>query len=250
MQKDKVFKVARSEKNRSTSKNRTLNYVKNIQIRTSTKVEEPVEHFMNIMKSRGYDIELGWIQGLNSSYHITPSTKQIEEYDMQTITAVRKNDTTLLSTLVSMGRTMDACNIHSESLLHLACRKSSPALVTFMVEHCEQVMVDDFGRTPLHDVCWRCVPNFECARILLDCDVNMILVKDKYGACPLKYVPPSEWGRWCDFLDQVKDTYWPEQHGPASSLYIDSLPIEPISTSGEFLGVSNEQDENTENIKI
>lgn len=207
----KVFKAVGHEKIRcmASTKSRTLNYAKGQQIRANVKSEEPAQYFKSILVDRGYNIDAMWIDGLHSRFCIQPSQKQKDDYDIHAIDAIRKNDLATLSTLLSLGRSMDACNSHSESLLHLACRKSSVAVITFMTEHCETAVVDDFGRTPLHDVCWRCIPNFDIARVVLDFDASMMLVKDKYGACPLQYVPPSQWSRWCEFLDRVKDTYWP-----------------------------------------
>jgi hypothetical protein len=250
----KVFKSAGNEKFRSMSsaKSRLLSYAKGQQIRASTKSEEPAEYFQAMLSARGYNTDEMWIDGLHSRYCIQPSSKQKGDYDSHSIDATRKNDTATLSTLLVLGRSMNACNSHSESLLHLACRKSSVAVISFIVDNLETAMVDDFGRTPLHDVCWRCIPNFDVARVVLDFDPELMLVRDKYGAIPLKYVPPSQWSRWCEFLDRVKDVYWPPmneyQQGLTSSEddyhdFADDLILPPAPqhlSEGQISQISQE----------
>lgn len=40
-------------------------------------------------------------------------------------------------------------------------------------------------------------------------DLNMLLVTDKRGCSPLRYVKEDSWPQWRQFLDEVVDEYWP-----------------------------------------
>ena len=51
---------------------------------------------------------------------------------------------------------MSACNRFSESIVHIACRRSDYEVVEYIVKNGgDCCIVDDYGRTPLHDACWR-----------------------------------------------------------------------------------------------
>ena len=61
----------------------------------------------------------------------------------------------------------------------------------------------------MHDVCWRARPAFDIVSLLLNHDLTMLLVQDRFGAFPLDYVNSRQWKEWCRFLDSIKDQYWP-----------------------------------------
>lgn len=46
-----------------------------------------------------------------------------------------------------------------------------------------------------------------------DLDLNMLLVTDKRGCSPLRYVKEDSWPQWRQFLDEVVDEYWPASSG-------------------------------------
>jgi hypothetical protein len=87
-----------------------------------------------------------------------------------------------------------------------------------MLSHGARCFVDDGGRLPMHDVCWRPRPAFDIVSLLLDHDISMVLVQDRFGAFPLDYVNPRQWKDWCRYLDSVKDKYWPVPPPDRSSL--------------------------------
>ncbi len=104
---------------------------------------------------------------------------------------------------------MSACNRYSESVLHMACRRSSYETIRFMLDKVDTLLlVDDFGRTPLHDACWRPEPHFAIVALLLDVNFDLLRCKDKRGSTPLDYVRKDHWPYWCAFLDCQKDKYW------------------------------------------
>eukprot|EP01034_Spumella_vulgaris_P027493 gene27493-34217_t len=64
---------------------------------------------------------------------------------------------------------MSACNQFSESIVHLACRRSTPEVVHYLLTHISSdPLYDDYGRSILHDACWRPEPRFDIFALLLD----------------------------------------------------------------------------------
>ena len=91
----------------------------------------------------------------------------------------------------------------------MACRRSSYDIAEFIMENggnCN--IVDDYGRTPLHDACWRVEPKFDIVTLLLDKNVDLIRTLDIRGDSPLKYVREEHWIQWCAYLYYIKDRYW------------------------------------------
>ena len=110
---------------------------------------------------------------------------------------------------INNTNSMSACNQHSESIVHMACRRSSIEVVEFMLMNGAVLdIVDDRGRNPLHDACWSIEPRFEVASLVMDTNLNLIMQSDCRGASPLAYVPKDHWIDWCAFLFHQKDKYW------------------------------------------
>ena len=105
---------------------------------------------------------------------------------------------------------MVACNKFCESIVHMACRQSSFEVVDFVLSHVEtdKWLVDDFGRTPLHDACWRSEPRFDVVTIILDRNLDLLRVEDIRGALPLNYVRQDQWLQWCAYFFHQKEKYW------------------------------------------
>eukprot|EP01031_Cornospumella_fuschlensis_P027897 gene27897-33691_t len=74
-------------------------------------------------------------------------------------------------------------------------------------------LVDDVGRSPMHDACWRAEPLFSIIAILLDHNPFLLLFQDGRGDTPLHYVRSQHWGQWCAFLVTNQDKYWPAKSG-------------------------------------
>ena len=104
---------------------------------------------------------------------------------------------------------MSACNRFGESILHIACRRSSFEIVKYLVENSESLfLIDDFGRTPLHDAFWSPEPRFEVVALLMNTSLDLIRFQDKRGAIPLQYIRRDQWRQWCAFLESQKEIYW------------------------------------------
>ena len=104
---------------------------------------------------------------------------------------------------------MSACNKFSESIVHMACRKASFEVAEYVLHSGgDCTIVDDYGRTPLHDACWRMEPRFDIVTLLLDTNLELLRLVDIRGATPLKYVRQEHWVHWCAYFHHQKEKYW------------------------------------------
>lgn len=104
---------------------------------------------------------------------------------------------------------MTACNRFSESIVHMACRRASAEIVQFLITHDAEIdIVDDYGRTPLHDACWRPEPRFDIVTLLLDANLDLLRYQDARGFIPLQYVREDHWLHWCAYLFNQIEKYW------------------------------------------
>ena len=134
--------------------------------------------------------------------------QQIEHYDLALVSAVKRGDIGVIRQLATLGRRMDACNKHGESIVHIACRRGNVEILKFLLAHGAKVDIcDDQGRTPLHDACWN-RPSFECVKIILELNLHLLRVMDCRGAPPLDYIKREHWPEWRKFFDMVKEKYW------------------------------------------
>ena len=136
------------------------------------------------------------------SFFLNVTEAHLEAYDQDKIQAIRRNDIKYLCSLKNQGHSFQGCNRFGESLLHLACRRSSKDMIRFLLYECSVSprVKDDFGRTPLHDVCWRKEPNFEVFDLILDAEPELLLIPDNRGNIPLDYVRREHWGYWIHYL--------------------------------------------------
>jgi len=162
----------------------------------------------NLLKSRGYNSAK--IPAANLLMRRPPlSDKQMADYDKQLLFAIRSSDLASLKQLQSEGRSMMACNKFGESILHLAARRSAPRVVHFLLSHGgDPRLLDDYGRNPLHDACWRGEPDFEVIMMIMDRDVDLVRVQDVRGATPLNYIRQEYWMQTCAFLYHQREKYW------------------------------------------
>lgn len=113
---------------------------------------------------------------------------------------------------------MSACNKYSESIFHMACRRSEFEIVDFILTNGGDLsIIDDYGRTVLHDACWRVEPRFDIATLLLDHRPDLLFQLDVRGSPPLQYVKQDSWIYWCAYLFHQKERYWPATATSSSS---------------------------------
>jgi ankyrin repeat protein len=138
-----------------------------------------------------------------------PREQQLRDYDNELVFAIRNNDLVTLTRLYQGGRDMTACNTYSESIVHMACRRSNINIVSFLLTHgADLSILDDFGRNPLHDACWRVEPVFGIITMLLDRNLELIRQRDKRGYIPLQYVRDEHHLMWCAYLYNMIEKYW------------------------------------------
>ena len=178
----------------------------------------PQEFLIKILEARGHPTHS--IPAMKSAFRRLPTGAELEDYTTELVGAVRQSNIQQLKQLQATGKSMSACNRFCESVVHMACRRAKSEVVEFMLRNGgSKWLVDDFGRTPLHDACWRPEPHFDIVTLLLDLDPDMLRVEDVRGSTPLKYVPEEHWIHWCAYLFHQKEKYWPKENasGPSSS---------------------------------
>jgi len=128
------------------------------------------------------------------------------------LNTVRSRDCKRLKELISCGLSPNPCNQFGDSVLNTICKRGYEDLFhTLMDCGASVVTCDDFGRTPLHFVCWSSSFCFSVAETILSIDAHMLRATDKVGKTPLDYVSTENWESWKQFLEEKKETFWPEQ---------------------------------------
>jgi len=128
--------------------------------------------FSHVMKARGWESDLrmypvkkrSLIESCDSDrlghYVLEPSPKRVKDYSSALVQAVGSANMEQLKLFCENGKSMDACNAHGESIIHISCRRGHLNVLMFLIENGGSAFVlDDFGRSPMHDACWCC--NFE-----------------------------------------------------------------------------------------
>jgi len=161
----------------------------------------PVSFVQSCLKAYGCNYNIRYYESEND-YFLPTSEERIASYEIDIIAAVRKNDIDFLRRARESGRSLQGCNTFGESIAHLACRRGSIELIKYLVsDGCVSLNVkDDYGRTPLHDACWKMDPNFDLIDLILDIEPNLLLIADKRGDSPLDYCRKEHWGQWVTFL--------------------------------------------------
>ena len=143
-----------------------------------------------------------------ANFFTKPTEEQIAAYDAQKTIAVRNGDMATLRSLLEAGENFNCCNKFGESLIHMACRRAHIDVVRFLLQEAKVSLNarDDYGRTPLHDCCWRPSSNYELMELLLsEVDPRILLVKDVRGHAPFDYSRKDQWEGWNEFLESRKE---------------------------------------------
>jgi hypothetical protein len=161
-----------------------------------------------ILRSRGYTSEA--YPAFDTGYYNKPTSLQIASYGSHLTSLLRRGDHEALRNCFRSGLSANPSNQYGESMAHLACRLRSTKGLDLMLEcGCDIRVVDDKGRSPLHDACWTHRPCFELIKIILEVDWKLLLVADVRGCQPLSYAPQQCWSDWLEFLANNRDTFWP-----------------------------------------
>ena len=150
---------------------------------------------------------------LHASEFLTPTKEQIMAYNNGVITAVRTSDVEALRQSYAGGQNLRCCNRFGESLLHVACRRASADVVAFLLNEANvsPCLRDDFGRTPLHDACWRGSPEYDIFELLLSKEPRLAFVADVRGHKPFQYVRKEHWADWKNFLSCKRGLILPKE---------------------------------------
>eukprot|EP00551_Chaetoceros_affinis_P011238 CAMPEP_0203672634 /NCGR_PEP_ID=MMETSP0090-20130426/8627_1 /ASSEMBLY_ACC=CAM_ASM_001088 /TAXON_ID=426623 /ORGANISM="Chaetoceros affinis, Strain CCMP159" /LENGTH=537 /DNA_ID=CAMNT_0050537979 /DNA_START=79 /DNA_END=1692 /DNA_ORIENTATION=- len=176
---------------------------------TNSHISSPLETYIKVLKSRSYDTS--YFQS-SSRYHSQPSNLQKASFGNAILNTVRSRDCKRLKELISCGLSPNPCNQFGDSVLNTICKRGYEDLFhTLMDCGASVVTCDDFGRTPLHFVCWSSSFCFSVAETILSIDAHMLRATDKVGKTPLDYVSTENWESWKQFLEEKKETFWPEQ---------------------------------------
>jgi len=137
-------------------------------------------------------------------YFQTQTPEHVGAYTTEMVQAIRTNEYGYLRDRLRNGHTLQCCNTHGESILHLVCRRGSEDMLRFLMEEAEvSVRIrDDKGRTPFHDACWTADPKFPLVFALLESSPELLFVQDHRGHTPLSYIPRKCWGQWNGFLQK------------------------------------------------
>ena len=138
--------------------------------------------------------------------------KQCEEmYIQEAVDAVRSSDVDTLRQLAAAGKNLQCGNRFGETLIHLACRRSHQDVVAFLIKEAGvSIKVRyDFGRTPMHDACWRCSVDLELMDLLIDSCPELLMLSDKRGHTPLDYARREHWEVLIPYLMEKKDKFRP-----------------------------------------
>ncbi|CAB9499638.1 ANK [Seminavis robusta] len=138
---------------------------------------------------------------------VKPDTKESDSYNAAAV-LVRSNNLEKLKELHQQGKNLDACNRVGESLLHLACRRGHVEVAVYLMNEAKVRWdhQDDFGRTVLHDACWRPSPSLELMDAILKvASPEWLMAQDIRGHTPFDYARREHAGAWYDFLVQREE---------------------------------------------
>ena len=91
-------------------------------------------------------------------YFQTMTPEHVGAYTTEMVQAIRNDEYDYLRERLRNGHTLQCCNTHGESILHLVCRRGSEDMLRFLMEEAGvSVRIrDDKGRTPFHDGTFFC----------------------------------------------------------------------------------------------
>jgi hypothetical protein len=167
----------------------------------------PIDVVKEALSTRGLDCNTRPSSDMDDEFFV----KITEMYGTEVVSAIRSNNVESLRKLHADGANLQCGNQYGETLIHLACRRSHRELVSFLVKEAGVSLRvrDDFGRTPMHDVCWRATPDLELFDILLDSAPELLMLSDNRGHTPLDYARREHWDVLVPFLLERSQKFRP-----------------------------------------
>jgi ankyrin repeat protein len=130
--------------------------------------------------------------------------EEMNAYTHDVLSAIRSQDIEKLREFHQRGRPLKCSNSFGESLLHMACHRGFVNVASFLIKEAGVTVRvrDDYGHTPMHDVCWTCEPNFELFELNMMACPDLIFMSDRRGNIPLEYARREHWGAYIKFLSE------------------------------------------------
>ena len=171
----------------------------------------------------GYDVDI--LRAIRSNdlptlrrYHDVSATTMASSSTTSTTTTSTTTSTTdslsssPAATKMSKSKNLQyCCNAFGESILHLSCRLGHVEIVKFLLHEVQVPLhiVDDMGRTPLHDAFWTSTPNTELITTLLKHPQGpkLLYVADKRNHTPLHYTRHRHWSIWNTYIKSLPIHY-------------------------------------------
>lgn len=181
--------------------------------------KNPLTVYSDILEADGFEVAFRASLSLEH-YFLHPTMEQMASYDHDIIAALRSQDIPLLRKMRSeQGRSLQCCNSFGESLIHMSCRRGFTEVTTFLIKEAGVSLrvIDDCGRTPLHDACWTAEPNLTLVELLIREEPDLLLMSDKRGHTPLQYLRREHWPVWGQFLLAKRDLLAPKLFGSKKS---------------------------------
>lgn len=135
-------------------------------------------------------------------YFLPVTSERTQAYSLALTKAVRYQNFEALQAHVDRGLSVNACNAHGESLMHLVARRAEGTkMLQFFLDHGSSLKVkDDYGKTPLTEACWSRQPNFSLIKMILRDSPELLFAKDSRGFTPMHYIPRECHEAWAVFL--------------------------------------------------
>ena len=175
---------------------------------TQEPVSSPQEYIMDTLKSMGSSVKI--TEALQvEGFFVAPTNDEVNAYSHDVIAAIRTRDIEKLREFHNSGRPLKCSNQFGESLMHMACRRGFVDVVSFLIREAGVTVrvIDDYGRTPMHDACWTCEPNFELLELLMKECPELLFMRDRRGHSPLEYARREHWGDYVKFLRERQELF-------------------------------------------
>lgn len=178
-----------------------------IKYQNNSSETKPIDIVRKALLSRGLDCNTKPSKDMEDGYFVNIT----EMYGNEVVKAVRTNNVGSLRKLHADGFILQCGNQFGETLIHLACRRSHREIVSFLVEEAGVSLRvrDDYGRTPMHDLCWRVNPDLELFDILLEGAPELLMLSDDRGHTPLDYSRREHWDELIPFLLERTNKFQP-----------------------------------------
>jgi ankyrin repeat protein len=173
---------------------------------------KPEDCLKNILEQQGITVP-NYSEEFLADLMLEMDDENFAAYGRNISDAARSGDLDAVRAHLNSGKTLQCCNKFQESAMHLVCRRGNTELLRYMLEETDvsPCIRDDIGRTPLHELGWANIPNFEMVKLIIVPSPELLYVKDSRGFTPLSYVGRNNWEKWCEFLEANRDLLAPRR---------------------------------------